>query len=89
VASLVALGNNGRGRFGTYHYICNVCGLDGEPVKALPVTAGMRVSKPGNNCARPRGVVIAAGLVAFLASPRVASIIGTEYVIDGGTVPTA
>jgi NAD(P)-dependent dehydrogenase (short-subunit alcohol dehydrogenase family) len=27
-----------------------------------------------------------ADLVTFLASPRAASIIGTEYVIDGGTV---
>jgi NAD(P)-dependent dehydrogenase (short-subunit alcohol dehydrogenase family) len=30
-----------------------------------------------------------ADLVAFLASPRAATITGTEYVIDGGTVPTA
>jgi NAD(P)-dependent dehydrogenase (short-subunit alcohol dehydrogenase family) len=30
-----------------------------------------------------------ADLIAFLASPRAATITGTEYVIDGGTVPTA
>ncbi|WP_157220107.1 SDR family oxidoreductase [Flavisphingomonas formosensis] len=28
-------------------------------------------------------------LMAFLVSPRAAAITGTEYVIDGGTVPTA
>ena len=36
--------------------------------------------------AKPREV---ADLIAFLASPRAASITGTEYVIDGGTVLTA
>nr|WP_243391126.1 hypothetical protein [Xanthomonas prunicola] len=27
-------------------------------------------------------------MIAFLASPRAASIAGSEYRIDGGTVPT-
>ncbi|MBS7707665.1 SDR family oxidoreductase [Chelatococcus asaccharovorans] len=30
-----------------------------------------------------------ADLITFLVSPRAAAITGTEYVIDGGTVPTA
>lgn len=30
-----------------------------------------------------------ADLITFVASPRAAAITGTEYVIDGGTVPTA
>lgn len=35
--------------------------------------------------AKPREV---ADLIAFVASPRAGAITGTEYVIDGGTVPT-
>ena len=38
---------------------------------------------------RPSKPTEVADLVAFLASPRAASITGTEYVINGGAVATA
>ena len=38
---------------------------------------------------RPSTPEEVASLIAFLASDRAGSITGTEYVIDGGTIPTA
>jgi len=37
---------------------------------------------------RPTKPSEVADLIAFLVSPRAASITGTEYVIDGGTIRT-
>lgn len=38
---------------------------------------------------RPSKPAEVADLIGFLASPRAASITGSEFVIDGGTIPTA
>lgn len=38
---------------------------------------------------RPSTPTEVANLIVFLASPRAASITGSEFVIDGGTIPTA
>jgi NAD(P)-dependent dehydrogenase (short-subunit alcohol dehydrogenase family) len=58
-------------------------GTDYEGGKHLIMNAlgGIPLGRP----AKPREV---ADLIAFLVSPRAASISGAEYVIDGGTVPT-
>ena len=59
-------------------------GTDYEGGKRIVMNGlgGIPLGRP----AKPKEV---ADLIAFLASPRAASITGTEYVIDGGTVPTA
>jgi len=59
-------------------------GSDDESArKALMASlGGIPIGRP----AKPREV---ADLIAFLASPRASSINGTEYVIDGGTIPIA
>ncbi len=58
-------------------------GTDYEGGKQIIMNSlgGIPLGRP----AKPEEV---ADLIAFLVSPRAASITGAEYVIDGGTVPT-
>ena len=60
----------------------NATDYEGARKIVMDSLGGIPIGRP----AKPREV---ADLVAFLASARAASITGTEYVIDGGTVPTA
>jgi NAD(P)-dependent dehydrogenase (short-subunit alcohol dehydrogenase family) len=63
--------------------LADQAGSDYEGGKQIIMSSlgGIPLGRP----AKPREV---ADLIAFLVSPRAASITGTEYVIDGGTVPT-
>lgn len=64
--------------------LADQAGTDYEGGKQIIMQAlgGIPLGRP----AKPQEV---ADLIAFLASPRAGAISGTEYVIDGGTVPTA
>jgi NAD(P)-dependent dehydrogenase (short-subunit alcohol dehydrogenase family) len=57
-------------------------GIEEGKRKIMAALGGIPLGRPS----KPEEV---ANLIAFLASERAASITGSEYVIDGGTVPTA
>lgn len=65
------------------HRLAEHAGTDYEGGKKLIMDGlgGIPLGRP----AKPEEV---ASLIAFLASDRAASITGTDYIIDGGTVPT-
>jgi NAD(P)-dependent dehydrogenase (short-subunit alcohol dehydrogenase family) len=81
--ALVTAGTKGIGA-AVVERLAAQAGTDYEGGKQIIMKAlgGIPLGRP----AKPREV---ADLIAFLVSPRAGSITGTEYLIDGGTVPTA
>jgi len=73
-----------EGAVGLVQEIARKDGIDENAARdrLMASLGGIPIGRP----AKPREV---ADLVAFLVSPEAASITGTEYVIDGGSVPTA
>ena len=59
-----------------------------SPRAAAPPNAARQDLLGGIPLGRPGTPEEVAELVAFLASERAASIHGSDYVIDGGTIPT-
>jgi NAD(P)-dependent dehydrogenase (short-subunit alcohol dehydrogenase family) len=55
---------------------------EGGKAIIMKALGGIPLGRP----AKPREV---ADLIVFVASPRAGSVTGTEFVVDGGTVPTA
>ena len=54
----------------------------------LGIVIGVRVGEEAaKNCVTTKDYWVA-NLIVFLASSHAASITGTEFVIDGGTIPT-
>ena len=63
-----------------------------EDAKCTDYEGGRQIimnSLGGIPLGRPSKPIEVANLIAFLASPRAATITGTEYVIDGGSIPVA